>query len=85
MDHTRTPSFRLAAFLGEVRRSTSAGCRYSSPADFESADRIELRYQDAPNGPERMIGLRAELRDGVPVIALYEHSELAPSTRADAP
>ena len=85
MDQTRTPAYHLTEFLGAVRRSSSAGCRASGCADPATATRIELHLRESPGGPERVLGLRAELRDGVPVIALYEQSELAPPTRADAP
>lgn len=75
MDHKQNPSYRLATFLGGVRRSVNTGCR--SSGDGEAANRIELRFQETLDGPEHMLGLRAELRDGVPVIVLYEHSELS--------
>jgi hypothetical protein len=85
MDHTRTPAYRLTEFLGAARRSSSAGCRASGLADDATATHIELHFQEAPGGPERVLGLRAELRDGVAVIVLYEQSELAPPRRADVP
>jgi hypothetical protein len=79
MDNTATLIFRIAAFLGGVRNSFSTGCRSSSPIGPETADRIELRYRETPDGPERMIGLRAEVQHGAAVIVLYEHSELVPA------
>lgn len=82
MDHTRTPVYRLVQFLRGARESDSVGCRGSGGEDF--AHRLELRYKATPDGPESMIGLRAELRDGAPVIVLYDHSELAPNHTAVA-
>jgi hypothetical protein len=78
MDPKQNPSYRLATFLGGVRRSANTGCR--SSGDGDAAKSIELRFQETLDGPEHMIGLRAELRDGLPVIVLYEKPEL----RSDA-
>jgi len=35
-----------------------------------------MRYREKSGGPERMLGLRAVLRDGIPMIELYETTEL---------
>lgn len=77
MEKTETPTYRLTAFLAGVRGSERVGCRAASTADHTTATKLEMRYRDTADGPEHMLGLRAELRDGVPVIALYEQSELA--------
>lgn len=77
MDKTETPTYRLTMFLAGVRGSARVGCRAGSAADHTTATTIEMRYRDTDDGPEHMLGLRAELRDGVPVMVLYEHSELA--------
>jgi sirohydrochlorin ferrochelatase len=82
MDHRSSPSYRIAEFLGSVRRSESAG--YRAAGDGVTASRIELHYRAHADGPQRMMGLRAELRDGAPVIVLYEQSELAPAPWSDA-
>lgn len=85
MDKTQTPTYRLTTFLGGVRGCDHVGCRASSTTDHQTATLIELRYHATPGGPETMIGLRAELRDGVPVIALYEQSVLAAPAAPSAP
>ncbi len=77
MDHTKDPATRIAGFLSDVRRSVSAGCRVAG--DGETALKLEMRCRDGVDGKERILGLRAGLRDGVPVIELYEVPELAPT------
>lgn len=84
MDKTETPTYRLTSFLTRVRGSERVGCRASSHADHTTATKLELRYHETADGPEHMLGLRAELRDGVPVIVLYEQSELAQPAPAAA-
>lgn len=82
MKPERTPSMRITRFLSEVRRAEVSGCR--SAGDGEYAAVIELHCHPVGGGREQVLGLRAELRDGVPVIALYERTTLDadPTTHA---
>lgn len=83
MDYQRDPSYWLTEFLAGVRRSASAVCR--AAGDGQTATKLELRFRHATEGAEHMLGLRAVLRDGVPVIELYEQSELGPAQPHAAP
>ena len=77
MNRTSEPSARVALFLAEAQGATGAGCRAASDGEG-GAYRLEMRYRHPVSGHEQMLGLRAELRDGRPVIVLYNDSELAP-------
>lgn len=68
------PAFRLTEFLAAARQGAHTGCR--AAGDGTSATQIELHYHERGGGPKRVLGLRAEVRDGQAVIVLDAETRL---------
>ena len=75
MDPRNGPAVRMSQFLLAYRQTERTGLT-ASELDEESLTQLELRYQASPDAEEVVIGLRAEIREGRPVMVLYDHPDL---------
>jgi hypothetical protein len=76
-------SGRLIEFLGAMRDARCFGVRDSNDGAGGMYE-LELYYDDDATRTEKSILLRAELRDGAPVIVLPEDARLSHALRQAA-